>query len=253
MFLLFSKFVWFFLQPSSLIIAMLIVAVLLRRYLPALSRRLLIAATACLVLLSVGPVGNLLMAPLENRFPQMNAGDLEQPPYGIIILGGAEQSDLVSSRKVLAVNHRAERIIEGVLLARRFPSAKVIVADTMTLELLVELDVTRSRIILEKESSNTFENALLSARLSQSGPGEAWLLLTSAYHMPRAVGSFRKVGLAVLPWPVDFRTRKDGTWMQLFYRPSTGLRTVDLAAKEWVGMLAYWLTGRSSALFPAPQ
>jgi len=83
--------------------------------------------------------------------------------------------------------------------------------------------------------------------------GERWLLVTSAFHMPRAIGCFRAVGFDVIPWPVDYRTSGPGDAWRLFPRASEGLRRVDLAAKEWAGLLAYYVTGRSTALLPAQR
>ncbi len=81
-------------------------------------------------------------------------------------------------------------------------------------------------------------------------PGERWLLVTSAYHMPRAVGAFRKVGFEVEAYPVDYRTHGN-LWIP-FDDAASGLRRTDTATREWVGLLVYWLTGKSSALFPRP-
>lgn len=75
---------------------------------------------------------------------------------------------------------------------------------------------------------------------------------TSAYHMPRAVGVFRKAGFAVEPYPVDWRTRGAQDELRPFASVGDGLRRVDTAVREWVGLAVYWLTGRSSELFPGP-
>jgi uncharacterized SAM-binding protein YcdF (DUF218 family) len=70
--------------------------------------------------------------------------------------------------------------------------------------------------------------------------------------MPRAIGAFRRAGFDVEPWPVDYRTRGRADLTRPFDKVSEGLRRVDVASREWVGLLAYWLTGRTDALFPAP-
>lgn len=252
MFLLVSKIIWFFLQPSSLLIAAFVASVVLARRAPGTSSRIATIAVICLVLSTVLPLGNILLSPLENRFPRADAERLASAPSGIIVLGGAAQTDIIADRKVLATNHRAERLIEGLLLGRRFPEAKIIVGDHTVHALFVQMGIAETRLIVEQESSNTFENAIFSLQLAAPKLDDVWLLVTSAYHMPRAVGSFRKAGFPVKAWPVDYRTHKEGYWRTIFYRPSTGLRTVDLAAKEWVGMLSYWLTGRLSELYPSP-
>jgi uncharacterized SAM-binding protein YcdF (DUF218 family) len=84
-------------------------------------------------------------------------------------------------------------------------------------------------------------------------PGERWLLVTSAWHMPRSIGIFRRVGFTVEPWPVDYRTADAWDLLRLFDAPADGLKRLDTATREWVGLLIYRLTGRTDALFPAPQ
>jgi uncharacterized SAM-binding protein YcdF (DUF218 family) len=97
------------------------------------------------------------------------------------------------------------------------------------------------------------ENALFSKAIAQPKGGERWLLVTSAYHMPRAIGIFRKVGFAVEPYPVDWRTRGLVDAWRPFPTMGEGLRRTDIAVREWVGLAVYWLTGQSSELFPAPS
>ena len=123
--------------------------------------------------------------------------------------------------------------------------------------LLTALGVPRERLILEAKSRDTYENAVfLKGELAKQGalgPGTRWLLITSAYHMPRAIGAFRQAGFDIEAWPVDYRTRGRADLTRPFDKVSEGLRRVDVATREWVGLLAYWLGGRSNALFPAPR
>jgi uncharacterized SAM-binding protein YcdF (DUF218 family) len=106
-------------------------------------------------------------------------------------------------------------------------------------------------VIFEDRARNTYENAVLSKQLVAPAPGERWLLVTSAAHMPRSVGVFRKVGWPVIPYPVDYNTTGD---LEVMVAPDAAGRwsTFDQAVKAWIGLLAYWLSGRSSAPFPAP-
>jgi uncharacterized SAM-binding protein YcdF (DUF218 family) len=115
---------------------------------------------------------------------------------------------------------------------------------------LIDLGVAPDRVLVEDRSRNTYENAVMSHDLVQPKAGETWLLLTSAWHMPRAVGCFRHTGWEVLPYPVDYRTEARPR-LELLLAPH--LELLDLAAKEWVGLAAYRLLGRIDALFPAPE
>ena len=100
------------------------------------------------------------------------------------------------------------------------------------LPLLESLGVARDRITLEDHSRNTVENAVYSKAIVQPKPGERWLLVTSAYHMPRAIGVFRKAGFPVEPYPVDWRTRGVEGALHPFATVSDGLRRTDTAVHE---------------------
>ncbi len=108
------------------------------------------------------------------------------------------------------------------------------------------------RIELEDRSRNTVENATLSHAVAKPQAGERWLLVTSAYHMPRSVGCFRAAGFPVEAYPVDFRTRGWADATRPFASVGGGLRRVDIAVREWIGLAAYRVTGRIDALVPGP-
>jgi uncharacterized SAM-binding protein YcdF (DUF218 family) len=120
------------------------------------------------------------------------------------------------------------------------------------LALFESFGIARERLTPEDKSHNTVENALFSKALADPKPGERWLLVTSAYHMPRAIGIFRRAGFAVDAYPVDWRTRGRVDLVMPFDSLTGGLRRTDTAVREWVGLAAYRITGQSSALFPAP-
>jgi uncharacterized SAM-binding protein YcdF (DUF218 family) len=118
---------------------------------------------------------------------------------------------------------------------------------------LRDIGIAPDRIHLETTSRNTYENATMTREIAQPVAGQRWLLITSAYHMPRAVGAFRQAGFDVIAYPVDFRTAGWADLSRPFASLPDGLKRVDLAAKEWAGLLAYWVMGRSADLFPAPH
>ena len=115
-------------------------------------------------------------------------------------------------------------------------------------DLLVELGVSRDRIVLEPASRTTAENAAFSARMTGDRP---WLLVTSAFHMPRAVGTYRKSGVRVIAAPTDWRV--PATWSPLQFNAATNLGRTDLAAREYLGLLGYWIAGRTDGLLPGPD
>ena len=256
----FSKIFWNFIQPGNVLVLLLALGVVGTWFGRRRARILVGIVMLAFVTILVFPVGGWAILPLEERFPPLSL-----PPHvdGIILLGGAVNIGVTQAHGKVALNRYAERITESGVLARRYPDAtllisggdpKVIPGDDLTeaeitRSLLVSLGLDDSRMLLEKRSRNTYENAVYSKALAQPQPGQVWLLVTSAFHMPRAVGCFRAVGFNVLPYPVDYQTAD---------RPGFGfsfaseLEVLELAFHEWVGLASYRLLGRVDSLFPGP-
>jgi uncharacterized SAM-binding protein YcdF (DUF218 family) len=257
-----SKVLWTLAQPSNLLVAAFTAGVLaLGLGRSKLARWLLYPATAALVLIGVLPVGQWLLLPLENRFPAAAAA---APVDGIVVLGGGINVGISEGRGRVAFENTGERFITLIELARRYPDARLIFTGGLpwlSEEGLTEAAVMRrfasdhgiasDRVIFEDQARNTHDNAVLSKALAAPVPGERWLLVTSASHMPRAVGVFRGVGWPVIPYPVDYRTRGE---LALFVIPDAARRwsEFDQAIRSWTGLLAYWWSGRIDSPFPAP-
>ena len=146
----------------------------------------------------------------------------------------------------------------------RYPDARIIVSggngeltgnfegDAIGAERFFDaFGISAARIQYDKRSRNTWQNAVYSREIAKPVPGQTWLLVTSAWHMPRAVGCFRRAGFTVVPWPVDYRTAEH-QGLTLSGDPLGGIDLTSLALKEWIGLAAYKLTGRSAELFPGP-
>lgn len=261
-----SKIVWFVVQPSSFLLILLaagLVAIWRRRQ--RVGHWLVGIATALYLIAGLSPLGHWLMLPLEERFSRPRPAEIARLD-GIIVLGGSIDTIVSRGRGVSALNEAAERLTEAAALARQYPGLKLVFSGGSANilyrnvteagaagDLFARLGVTGASIVLEDRSRNTVENARFTKALVKPRPGERWLLVTSAFHMPRAVGCFRAAGFQVIPWPVDYRTRGMADLWRLFPRPSEGLRRVDLAVKEWAGLVAYYLSGRTSTLFPGPR
>ena len=213
------------------------------------------------------PVGNLLVASLENRFPptNLNAGPELK---GIIVLGGSIETHVSTGRGQPALNDAAERLTVIPDLARRFPHAKIIFTGgvgllqdqffndqpeaTAAKQLLLSVGMDPERMIFEDKARNTVENAQFTYEMLKPAPGDHYLLVTSAYHMPRSMALFRKAGFTVEPYPVDYRTGGPEDAARFFYSMSEGLRQADLGTREWIGLLGYYWTGRTTEVFPKP-
>jgi uncharacterized SAM-binding protein YcdF (DUF218 family) len=264
MFFYLSKILGFFAIPSNLVILIGIGgALLLRSRFHRAGWRLVVGSLVVLAMMGLSPIGNALIIPLEDRFPPWDAA--RGAPDGIVVLGGAISPDVSAARGTAALNESAERMTAAVELARRYPNARILFSGgtgelissgateaQAARRLWAALGIEPARITLEDRSRNTVENAVFSRELVKPKPGERWLLVTSAYHMPRAVGIFRKAGFLVEPYTVDWRTRGPEDALRPFPTVGDGLRRTDTATREWVGLAIYWLTGRSSELFPGP-
>jgi uncharacterized SAM-binding protein YcdF (DUF218 family) len=265
MFFILSKVLGFFASPSNLAIVLGLLGVLLlatRR--ERVGRFLTVASVVALAVLGLSPLGNALIIPLEDRFPPWD--ETRGPPDGIVVLGGAITPDVSFARNAVALDEAAGRVTTAVELARRYPQARIIYSGgsgaliyregseaVAAVRIFESLGVPPERIIAEEQSRNTVENAVFSLLLAMPQPGERWLLVTSGYHMPRAMGVFRAAGFPVEAYPVDWRTRGPQDALRPFGTLGSGLERADTAMREWVGLLVYWLTGRSAALFPGPQ
>jgi uncharacterized SAM-binding protein YcdF (DUF218 family) len=263
MFFLVSKTIGVLLIPSNFIILVGLVGLILfcTRY-GSIGRKLVCASVASFII--CGLIGNLLLVPLEARFPAWKAGNGE--PDGIIVLGGAIDPDLSAARGVPVFGSGADRILAAASLAHRYPRVRIVYtggnanlflndeakeadyASTM----FQSLGISRDRLLFERLSRNTQENAEFSKTLVTPKSGERWLLLTSAYHMPRSVGIFRKVGFAVEPCPVDWKTGGPSNVFPMHSRFFDEVSLADIAVREWIGLIAYRMVGRTDELFPSP-
>lgn len=221
------------------------------------------AAITLLALCAYSPVGNLLLYPLEARFPQWDAS--RGAPDGIIVLGGPIDPDTSAAHRTPVVRNAADRIIAGAILARRYPNARLVftggnnnlIADgakeaDYAGEIFENLGIASQRLFMEARSRNTYENAEFTKAIVKPKPGERWLLVTSAYHMPRSVGLFRKAGFAVEPYPVDWRVGGREDVFEFEKYGADGLVRTDIGMREWLGLIAYRLAGRIDELLPGP-
>ncbi len=257
-----SKIFWWVFQPANLLLICLVFFALLS-YVPGcrrFGRSGIAVATFCAVLISVLPIGTWLLRPLENRFPAIDA--LPEHVTGMISVGGAIDSLTTVERGQVALIDGAERLTSFVALSRRYPGLRLVFCGgsgsllrpdlkeaTLAKRFFAEMGLDPARVSFEARSRNTYENAFNTASLLRPWEGsQLWVLITSASHMPRTVGVFRKAGFTVLPYPVDY---------------ATGTRTADYAAGlhdgldllssgiyEWLGLIAYRILGRTDALFP---
>jgi uncharacterized SAM-binding protein YcdF (DUF218 family) len=265
MFFVLSKLLGVLVIPSNFLVEIgLVGIVLLLTRFRRLASWLVVTSVVLIAFAGFSPLGNILILPLEQRFPPWDAS--HGAPDGIVVLGGSIIPDLAAARgDESGLNEAAERITAAVELARKYPNARIIFSGgngslfenapaeaAVAFRQMVALGVAPDRITAEEQSRNTIENAVFSRLIAQPKPGQRWLLVTSAFHMPRAIAVFRAAGFPVEAYPVDYRTRGPGDAMRLFRAVAFGLAQTDVAVHEWAGLAAYRLTGKTAEFFPAP-
>lgn len=261
MFLIVAKIFWTVAQPLSAAVLLAVVGLLVS----ARRRRLggIFSALGVLILVVCGftTTGALLIRPLEERFERP-----AWPPHvgAIILLGGATNGPISAARQITEFNLAGDRFAETLRLAQLYPEAKIVISGGMAVlqdggepeadtaqRFFLDMGIAQDRLVLEGQSRNTQENAEFSKSLLAGIEGPK-LLVTSAFHMPRSIGLFRKAGIAVLPWPTDYRSSgREGIGVDVT-NPIDNLMTTTTALREWVGLVAYRWTGKIDEMFPGP-
>lgn len=261
MFLL-SKIFWLIAQPLSLAFLCALAGLLMTA--AGLRRTGVIFATSCALLLFVSlftTTGSYFLQALEDRFPRA-----AEPPASlscIIVLGGAFENEVMARRGGIEFNQAADRFIETAMLAKRYPQARILVSggdgsfsgaydgDAKASEaFFAAFGIGPERLIREEQSRTTFENARNTQELLATNGLSGCALVTSAFHMPRSAGLFRKLGLEITLWPTDYRTSGSVTPGFDFTQPSLNAQLTTTAMREWIGLAAYYYGGRTDSLFP---
>ena len=254
MFFILSKLFWHLAAPSH-VLALMILATALCLVLRWRRPAWIFGVLTILILLTVGvsPLPVMAVQALENQYPR--------PPWpahvdGVLMLGSGFDTGLLRIRHAPQTNIGAYRLVEGYAAARHYPDARIVFsggsgalrgqrfseAETARI-ILEEMGLDPKRLVLEARSRNTYENIVFTKEIVKPKPGQVWLLATSAIHMPRAMAIARKQGWPMVPWPTDYFTAPNSKGDWLFVADNLGM--ADYAVHEWIGMLAYRLTGKA--------
>ncbi|MBT3370863.1 MAG: YdcF family protein [Rhodospirillaceae bacterium] len=258
-----AKIIWAIASPLNLTLLLLCLGSLLlwtrwRRF----GVWLVSVLTLALMAIAILPIGAWVLAPLERQFPVYELA-AEAPVTGIVLLSGAAV-DLKTSRQVghAVPGYAADRLVEFIRLARAYPKARLLICGgnagvggaregPLIAEYLIGRGFPRRRFMVENASRDTHENAVLGRKLAQPKAGEQWLLVTSAWHMPRAVAAFRGQNWPVVAAP-PMGAKGGSAKFTLRFELRSGLGQIRTALHEYLGLLAYRLNGRSQTLWPAP-
>jgi uncharacterized SAM-binding protein YcdF (DUF218 family) len=258
-----TRFFWVVAQPLSVVLVLFVAGLILlwlrRRRLAGF---LLTISLLVFAISSFTTFGYWLIAPLENRFTRP-----PEPAHidGIVVLGGGMDSEVNTVRHGWELTRSGDRMVETVRLALRHPEARIVVAagpsalatdeepeGEAARRMFAAFGIDPARVQIDDRSRNTDENAAYAKTLAGNVDGQTWLLVTSAFHMPRAVGLFRQVGFPVVPWPADHLSAgSEGLQLKLD-QPTENAAITSLALREWIGLLGYRLLGKTADLLPGP-
>ena len=180
---------------------------------------------------------------------------------GILILGGATNPLLSSEYNQIIFNDSSERLIESIYLIKKYPDAKIIFSggsgsisqpnlthSFVAKKFFQNMEIDYNKIIYEDISRNTYENILFSKRIAKPMSDEKWLLVTSAFHLKRALAISEKLNWKFIPYATDFKKPKKFNW-NLSINFLSNINDFNKASHEWIGLISYYLMGRSSKFF----
>jgi uncharacterized SAM-binding protein YcdF (DUF218 family) len=259
MFFSLSKILWPLVEPLNLLFILFMAASLLVIFKQTRAGiTLLLLASFLFAVIGILPLGYNAVVLLENRYH--TPAEMPQNIAGIIVLGGTFDTGLSSARGRPMLNDNAERVLDALMLAKRYPSAMVIFSggegkllpqghpeSQMVRDFISGQDLALLNAVYEEESRSTYENALYTKELVIPQKQEHWILITSAYHMPRAMAVFRSMGWEnVTPWVTDYRTAGSPYWLPRSFNVSKNIYMTELALHEYLGFLSYTLAGKIS-------
>jgi len=241
--------IWLIAKPSQLILLAALISLLCFRW--RFGRRLGLVTAGLVVLFGLVPAAAWLMAPLETRFP---APAIDGDVTGVIVLAGSERVTVSELHAEPHLTSMGNRLTTFLLLATRYPQARLVhtgsaAESRVARSLILGVGIAPDRIRFEDQSRNTCDSARATRALVEPQTGERWLLVTSAFHMPRAMGCFRAAGWEVVPYPTDYQRGPT----PLHFQMVENLADLDLAVHEWLGLCYYRLRGDTNELFPAPK
>tara|TARA_B100000315_G_scaffold175673_1_gene164191 strand:- start:329 stop:1000 length:672 start_codon:yes stop_codon:yes gene_type:complete len=207
------------------------------------------------VTVSFFPTGNLILFKLESSYPALNI--LPSHIDGILILGGPSRPGLTRDHGQVSFNEAGERLTESVRLIKNYSSPKIIFSggfgklthSYVAKKFFSEMGIDVSNIVFESKSRNTFENILYSKKIVNPKKSENWLLVTSSFHMSRAINVAEKLDWKFIPYPVDFRTSSKFRNFKPTLDLLKNINSFNLASHEVVGLISYYFLGRSSKIF----
>ena len=262
MFFYLSKIFWVFFSPVNILVILLLIGIFFQLINKKIYKRIYQINLILFILIVFLPTGTYLLWKLENTYSKPNI--MNNNIDGILILGAGIDEFMTYEHQQVILNDRIERITESAKLIKKFPGAKILFSggngtfskpkikgSQLAKNFYKQMGVNTDRIIFEDKSRNTYENFLFSKKFIGNTKEEKWLLITSAYHMKRAMGVAGKLNLDFIPYPVDFMLNKSFNW-KFWYHKIYFLKNMEdfqLASHEYIGLIAYYFTKKSNIMY----
>ena len=255
-----SKLLWMLFNPFNLIILLFFSSLIFSFLrLKIISRIFYIFAIFLFFVTGFLPTGSYLNYLLEKKYHSFDMYSLNID--GILVLSGATDPKLSEEYNQVILNESAERLTQTVFLLNKYPNAKIVFSGGSSLiefsdlnhsniakKFFENMNVNSTNIYYETKSRNTFENILLSKKIAKPDKNESWLIVTSAFHMHRALAIAKHLDWNFIPYPTDFRQSKKFKW-KISFNILSNLNDFEKSSHEWIGLISYYLLGRSSYIF----
>lgn len=261
MFFYASKIFWMLAQPLNALCFLALAGFSIRFWRRELGSRIIGFSMALILFFGIIPVGPVALTWLERHYDVPK--ELPGRVNGIIVLGGMFDGHMSEATRQISANDNIERMICFTQLAKKYPDARKIFSGgsgdinypdakeaTVAQDYLKAVGVNPDSVFYDMDSRNTFENVEFSREMMNPAAGQNWILITSAFHMPRSVGIFEKQGWKVIPYPCDFKI--DGRYDVFWTAPNIGgnFAALNIVVKELIGSIVYYVTGKSAFILP---
>lgn len=261
MFFVASKIFWALAQPLNAFCLLALIGLAARAVWPKEGQGIMNFALILILVFGVVPVGPMALTWLERQYPTPRA--LPDKIDGVIVLGGGFDSYLTQTSGHIVANDNVDRAFCFVEIAKKHPGAKLVFSggsgDILHPDAMESLDarlffhlsgLDSAKIIYETQSRNTYENGYYTKEMVKPKAGENWVLVTSAYHMPRSVGIFEKLDWKVIPYQCDPRTNGSYSIGGSLPNVTGNFSALNIALREIIGLIVYNLTGKSAFIIP---
>jgi uncharacterized SAM-binding protein YcdF (DUF218 family) len=253
MFFIFSKILDFTISPLVWCIVLFLLALISKNQ--ARKRKYFIAGFSMLILFTNPFIVNKVLGSWEIKpysSNKINRG------YDVAIVLGGESRYYNTETGRLVYGNGIDRLLQAVALYRQKKVKKILLSggsgyllmqnikeSVLLKQVLLDMNIPDSDVIIETQSRNTYENALMSAAILKSNLyGKRYLIITSAFHMRRTIACFNKQGITGDAFPVDEHSSESIFTPEGIFIPDAGVLSAwDMLFHEWVGIGIYKISG----------